>query len=537
MTAHTHPDPIRIPFDRHLGEHIEITDSMAARIVHRGAAILKNLGCSEHRGDPRRDCLPCCQAAGAAMADAHQAPASGGDEAVVEAILAVCRSLTVTYEDPDLAAAILAAIRSGAIPLPEDVPQIAALRAELNFAKSDPAFSTRMHLANVLGMEEPGVPNASELIDAATKLRADRDALAKRLAEAENEAAQFRKLVHEYGDAVTGYRKATGAPPSVPLLDAIKGLRESSLAAARDIARERQRTTEAREERDRLAAQVAELNALYIQSREGRATHRCKVCHAKWIQLENNGGWTLASKACGKCCDNVAMGDQIEAIGLTAQMEGLTRERDAHAADKVAIRDVLIGHGHGAHIGTAIKEAVAEVCQRLTSAEDQRDRALADLAAAKRWETGVRNMVTFLIGPDQPFDIDQIVEMVRRVAKCDDNGDPINGSDRAFVPVSRLAAERAAREMAERERDAVKTTDEMYTAISEEAQHLRVKLEHEGVMRIELDAAQAKLAKAVESLRWARQRIRPSIDGPRDFAYEDQLASLDALLVKIGGGT
>lgn len=50
-----------------------------------------------------------------------------------------------------------------------------------------------------------------------------------------------------------------------------------------------------------------------------------------------------------------------------------------------------------------------------------------------RWESAVRNMVTFLVGPAAPFDLPQVVEMVRRLAQCDANGDPIPGSERMFV--------------------------------------------------------------------------------------------------------
>lgn len=41
-------------------------------------------------------------------------------------------------------------------------------------------------------------------------------------------------------------------------------------------------------------------------------THRCKVCGAYWIEYPDS--WSLFSITCGKCCDNVAMGDQIEAL-------------------------------------------------------------------------------------------------------------------------------------------------------------------------------------------------------------------------------
>jgi hypothetical protein len=49
------------------------------------------------------------------------------------------------------------------------------------------------------------------------------------------------------------------------------------------------------------------------------ATHRCKVCGALWrlndpTEVQPEGSWSLASEACGRCCDNVAMGDQIEPI-------------------------------------------------------------------------------------------------------------------------------------------------------------------------------------------------------------------------------
>lgn len=77
--------------------------------------------------------------------------------------------------------------------------------------------------------------------------------------------------------------------------------------------------------RDRLAAEVVSLNALYIQSREARATHRCGICGARWIRLDE-GMWSLASAKCGQCCDCAAMGAPIEAVGLTAQVEALTGE-------------------------------------------------------------------------------------------------------------------------------------------------------------------------------------------------------------------
>lgn len=41
-------------------------------------------------------------------------------------------------------------------------------------------------------------------------------------------------------------------------------------------------------------------------------THRCKVCGALWILYPDS--WSLCSRECGQCCDNVAMGNQIEQL-------------------------------------------------------------------------------------------------------------------------------------------------------------------------------------------------------------------------------
>jgi hypothetical protein len=61
------------------------------------------------------------------------------------------------------------------------------------------------------------------------------------------------------------------------------------------------------------------------------ATHRCKVCGALWRLCKgepdkyrdlpadyplSHDSWSLVSPTCGKCCDNVAMGDQIEYLPL-----------------------------------------------------------------------------------------------------------------------------------------------------------------------------------------------------------------------------
>lgn len=49
------------------------------------------------------------------------------------------------------------------------------------------------------------------------------------------------------------------------------------------------------------------------------ALHRCKICGALWklnlpSDVQPEGSWSLVSPTCGKCCDNVAMGVQIEPV-------------------------------------------------------------------------------------------------------------------------------------------------------------------------------------------------------------------------------
>ncbi|MEF3068105.1 hypothetical protein [Pandoraea apista] len=53
-------------------------------------------------------------------------------------------------------------------------------------------------------------------------------------------------------------------------------------------------------------------------------THRCKVCGAYWRKWNVDGetSWNLNSRGCGECCDNVAMGDQIEPLASPAKVGG-----------------------------------------------------------------------------------------------------------------------------------------------------------------------------------------------------------------------
>ena len=65
-----------------------------------------------------------------------------------------------------------------------------------------------------------------------------------------------------------------------------------------------------------------ELGPHVTRPRGGRSnvpTHRCTVCSALWtLWADGHGGWSLASADCGECCDNVAMGRQIEQLSAEA---------------------------------------------------------------------------------------------------------------------------------------------------------------------------------------------------------------------------
>lgn len=55
-------------------------------------------------------------------------------------------------------------------------------------------------------------------------------------------------------------------------------------------------------------AYVHSKNETYVRT----PTHRCKTCGAFWVEFMDS--WSLFSGSCGWCCDNVAMGDQIEKL-------------------------------------------------------------------------------------------------------------------------------------------------------------------------------------------------------------------------------
>lgn len=93
---------------------------------------------------------------------------------------------------------------------------------------------------------------------------------------------------------------------------------------------------------EQLEQQLAAERASFEMMRAARATHRCKVCCALWVQHPAGGGWSLCSDTCGKCCDNEAMGDQIEAIGVTAERDDLRRQLAAAHAEHDEIHEATV---------------------------------------------------------------------------------------------------------------------------------------------------------------------------------------------------
>lgn len=69
-----------------------------------------------------------------------------------------------------------------------------------------------------------------------------------------------------------------------------------------------------------LAADAALRKGAPVTTLNDPPTHRCKVCGALWwCGVIDNGverfpSWSLRSPSCGPCCDNVAMGTQIEPL-------------------------------------------------------------------------------------------------------------------------------------------------------------------------------------------------------------------------------
>lgn len=88
-------------------------------------------------------------------------------------------------------------------------------------------------------------------------------------------------------------------------------------------------------------------------------THRCKICGCKWILWpagthgHTDPWWSLGTnEKCGPCCDNVAMGDQIETLAeaydRAANGRGDYTLRDRFAM--AALAGLLAGRPGGSQI-------------------------------------------------------------------------------------------------------------------------------------------------------------------------------------------
>lgn len=99
----------------------------------------------------------------------------------------------------------------------------------------------------------------------------------------------------------------------------------------------------AADEIERLRARVAFLECRVDTSLiTGTApTHRCKVCGAWWRKWNVDGklSWNLCSPGCGECCDNVAMGDQIEALVPNAKVGTVAQVKPKEQAEINAAPD------------------------------------------------------------------------------------------------------------------------------------------------------------------------------------------------------
>lgn len=137
-----------------------------------------------------------------------------------------------------------------------------------------------------------------------------------------------------------------------------------------------------------LRAKLEESTASFKAMREARATHRCKVCSALWVKHPGEGGWSLCSDICGKCCDVAVMGDQIEAIGVTAerdylraQVEALARERNEaltkHSDQKLTVERLRIDIAKEKAAREAAERKISGMVYRTELAEawSQRDTA------------------------------------------------------------------------------------------------------------------------------------------------------------------
>lgn len=139
----------------------------------------------------------------------------------------------------------------------------------------------------------------------------------------DNPSAAERATVRGVGDQLRLFELAVAvreANRNHRAARAIAGAARQASNAAADAHNRAERDVEAKG--DLLRAALKDLQDHLMQTPAVEptpaATHRCKICGALWrlIPADVNwkATWSLVSKTAGKCCDNVAMGDQIEEL-------------------------------------------------------------------------------------------------------------------------------------------------------------------------------------------------------------------------------
>lgn len=250
---------------------------------------------------------------------------------------------------------------------------------------------------------------------------------------------------------------------------------------------------------------------------------------AEWQSIRDNGLW-LAPVIDKAHLAPASGGDEAAAICTKLDTHGITLDEARKLAAEIAAlraeRDDLAKRL--AEAEAAISEPMSAVIGTRSLMQKERDRALANLAACR---SALREIATTVGGT--------VGEKCSNEFHCLVRGEVQIVVDRLKHD---LAAERAAREKAERERDSWK--------IQAEANNRESGMREQGWIdaESERDAVQAKLAKAVGMLRVAREW--GDYSGPHHYVdchTETKNGSdcpvckrrdeIDALLVEIGGGT
>lgn len=164
-------------------------------------------------------------------------------------------------------------------------------------------------------------------------------------------------------------------------------------------------------------------------------THRCKVCGALWrlnpaLDPKQTGmptdyplhseTWSLVSPACGKCCDNAPMGDQIEPLPLSLDSAADSADTVARRALRCLLPRPQLPELAAAEHSIACK-ALPHGCSAVTALVLQREgiaRTLALLAVVDYLESLREDMRTGKkISHDAITVLDAIEERIDEIGK------------------------------------------------------------------------------------------------------------------------